>query len=306
MKNTCMPLFHFFVRSILLRPVLPAVLLTVILPLGYAIPTLAAEAIDFPAEPLISVWEHDDKVDIAPLVKEIGFNTVWTHDKPFDGKMRLEDTLMYRHMKTAGVKYIIAKIERGIWGWSFTQAMRHAAWIAGLSLTHKEIIGLYLNDFYEETEETTKGGHSAKEFRRIIALVKTINPRLAIWAPCYPPADLDKPYDFDIDAVIFSFYDVTQLPNYEQLLDRVLKKFPGKPILGSLYLESDEGRWLTEQEFKGIIDYFVAKINEGKLAGLRIFRVQNLIDRPDYVKWLKESLAKLKARQMPAESSLND
>ena len=60
-----------------------------------------------------------------------------------------------------------------------------------------------------------------------------------------------------------------------------MKKFPGKPILGSLYLESDEGRWLTEKEFKGIIDYFVDKINEGKLAGIRVFRVENLIDRPN-------------------------
>jgi hypothetical protein len=266
-----------------------AVLLTLV-----ALPALASGPIDFPKEPLISVWEHDDKVDIAPLVKEIGFNTVWTHDKPYDGKMKFEDTLMYRHMKTPGIKYVIAKIERGIWGWKFDEAMRHAAWIAELSLTHKEIIGLYLNDLYDEIAEIAKGGHSADEFRKIIAQAKSINPRLAIWAPCYPPENLEKPYDFDIDAIIFSFYDVTQLPNYEQLLDRVLNKFPSKPILGSLYLESDEGRWLSEQEFKGIIDYFVAKINEGKLAGLRVFRVQSLIDRPDYVKWLKESLSKLK------------
>jgi hypothetical protein len=287
-------------KSPLLLPVLsggaPAVLLALAFLSWCALPALASGAIDFPSEPLISVWEHDDKVDIAPIVKEIGFNTVWTHDEPYDGKMKLEDTLMYRHMTTPGIKYVIAKIERGIWGWTFDQAMRHAAWIAELSLSHKQIIGLYLNDFYEETEETAKGGHSAEEFRRIIAKAKSINPRLAIWAPCYPPADLDKPYDFDIDAIIFSFYDVTQLPNYEPLLGRAMKKFPGKPILGSLYLESDEGRWLTEQEFKGIIDYFVAKINEGKLAGLRVFRVQSLIDRPDYVTWLKESLARLKKR----------
>jgi hypothetical protein len=294
MKNKHKTLSLFSWRSGLARRVLPAALLATILPLGCALPARAAEAVDFPCEPLISVWEHDDKVDIAPTVKAVGFNTVWTHDEAYDGKMKLEDTLMYRHMKTPGIKYVIAKIERGIWGWSFDQAMRHAAWIAELSLTHKEIIGLYLNDFYEETEKTSEKGHSAEEFRQIIAKAKAINPRLAIWAPCYPPADLDKPYDFPIDAIIFSFYDVAQLPNFEPLLDRVMKKFPGQPILGSLYLESDEGRWLKEQEFKGIIDYFVAKINEGKLAGLRVFRVQNLIDRPDYVKWLKESLAKLK------------
>ena len=284
-------------RSIVPWRILPTALLAVFLSAMCVGPALAADPadIDFPTEPLISVWEHSDKVDIAPMVKEIGFNTVWTHDKPYDGKMKLEDTLMYRHMKTPGVKYIIAKIERGIWGWKFDEAMRHAAWIAELSLTHKEIIGLYLNDFYEETEKTAEGGHSAEEFRQIIAQAKAINPRLAIWAPCYPPDDLDKPYDFDIDAIIFSFYDTTQLQNHEQLLARVLEKFPGKPILGSLYLNAgSEHRWLTEQEFKGLMDFFVEKINEGKLAGLRVFRVESLIQKPEYVTWLKESLSKLK------------
>ena len=281
-------------RSIVLWHLLHTALLGAILSVMCVIPAFAPDLIDFPSEPLISVWEHDDKVDIAPIIKEIGFNTVWTHDKPYDGKMKLEDTLMYRHMKTPGVKYIIAKVERGIWGWKFDEAMRHAAWIAELSLTHKEIIGLYLNDFYEETEETAKGGHSAQEFRQIIAKAKAINPRLAIWAPCYPPQDLDKPYDFDIDAIIFSFYDTTQLQNHELLLNRALKKFQGKPILGSLYLDAgSEGRWLTEQEFKGLMDFFVEKVNEGKLAGIRVFRVESLIQRPEYVKWLEESLSKL-------------
>ena len=294
MRDERRPMLLLLERSSLARRVLPVALLATVLSLWSSLPALANGAIAFPNEPLTSLWEHDGQVNIAPLVTEIGFNTVWTHDEPFDGVMKLEDTLMYRHMKTPGVNYVIAKIERGIWGWEFAEAMRHAAWIAELSLTHKEIIGLYLNDLYEETQETAKGGHSAEEFRQIIAKAKAINPRLAIWAPCYPPGDLERPYDFDIDAIIFSFYDVTQLPHYEQLLDRVLKKFPSKPILGSLYLESDEGRWLTEQEFKGTIDYFVAQMNEGKLAGLRVFRAQSLIDRPDYVKWLKESLARLK------------
>jgi len=258
-------------------------------------PVMAAGPIDFPSEPLISVWEHSAKVDIAPLVKEIGFNTVWTHDRPYDGTMKLEDTLMYRHMKTPGVKYIIAKVERGIWGWKFEEAMRHSAWIAELSLTHKEIIGLYLNDFNQEMDETAKGGHSEQEFRQIIAKVKAINPRLAIWVPCYPPRELEKPYDFDIDAIIFSFYNTKQLQNREPQLERALKKFPGKPILGSLYLNAgSEGRWLTEQEFKGLMDFFVEKVNEGKLAGIRVFRVESLNQRPEYVKWLKESLSKLK------------
>jgi hypothetical protein len=75
----------------------------------------------------------------------------------------------------------------------------------------------------------------------------------------------------------------------------VLKKFSDKPILGLLCLDAgSERRWLTAQEFKGLLDFFVAKIKEGKLAGLRAFRVQSLIERPEYIKWLKESLAELK------------
>jgi hypothetical protein len=248
-----------------------------------------------PAEPLISVWEHASKIDIAPVVKDVGFNTVWTHDKPYDGVMKFEDTLMYRHMRAPGVKYVIAKIERGIWGWKFDQAIKHAEWIANLSLTHRNIIGLYLNDFYGEMEDVAKGGHTEQEFRQIIAKAKSINPRLPIWVPCYPPAELEKPYDFDIDAVIFSFYDTKVLQDHEKLLDQALKKFAGKPLMGSLYLNSgSEGRWLSEPEFKQLTEFFIDNVNRGKLCGIRIFRVASLQERPEYATWTKEALAKLK------------
>ena len=253
-----------------------------------------AESAKLPLEPLISVWEHSAKVDIAPTVKEVGFNTVWTHDKPFSGQ-RLEDTLMYTHMRTPGIKYVIAKIERGIWGWKFDQAMAHAEWIANLSLTQKEIIGLYLNDFIEEMEEVGKGGHSEQEFRQIIAKAKSINPRLPIWVPCYPPHELEKPYDFDIDAVIFSFYNTKVLQDHAKLLDQALKKFPGKPLMGSLYLNAgSERRWLSEEETRQLLDFFVQGINEGKLCGLRVFRVENLQQRPEYAAWTKQALTRLK------------
>jgi hypothetical protein len=250
-----------------------------------------------PGKPLISVWEHSAKVDIAPTVKECGFNTVWTHDKPYDGQMKLEDTLMYRHMKTPGVRYIIAKIERGIWGWKFDQAMSHAEWIAKLSLKHKQIVGLYMNDFYGEMEPANlaKGGHTEQEFRQIIAKAKSINPKLPIWAPCYPPKELDYEYNFDIDAIIFSFYNTKVLGDKDKLLDRALAKFPNKPLMGSIYLNSgSERRWLNEEEFKTMTNYFVDKINEGKLCGLRIFRVQSLLDKPEYATWTKECLRRLK------------
>lgn len=257
-------------------------------------PASAAESAALPSEPLISVWEHSAKVDIAPTVKEVGFNTVWTHDKPYSGE-KLEETLMYTHMRTPGIKYVIAKIERGIWGWKFDQAMAHAEWIANLSLTHKEIIGLYLNDFYGEMEEVEKGGHSEKEFRQIIAKAKSINSKLPIWVPCYPPHELEKPYEFDIDAIIFSFYNTKVLQDHAKLLDQALKKFQGKPLMGSLYLNAgSERRWLSEQEFKQLLDFFVHDINEGKLCGIRIFRVENLRQRPEYVTWTKEVLAKLR------------
>ncbi len=255
----------------------------------------AAPAATLPSEPLISVWEHAAKVEIDSIVKEVGFNTVWTHDKPYDGAMKLEDTLMYRHMNTPGVKYVIAKIERGIWGWKFDQSMRHAEWIANLSLTHKQIIGLYLNDFYGEMQEVEKGGHAEQEFRQIIAKAKSINPRLPIWVPCYPPRELEKAYDFDIDAIIFSFYNTKVLQDHAKLLDRALEKFQGKPLMGSLYLSAgSERRWLSEQEFKQLTAFFIQDINQGKLCGIRIFRVASLQERPDYVTWTKEALAKLK------------
>ncbi len=254
----------------------------------------ASDSATLPSEPLISVWEHSAKVDIAPTVKEVGFNTVWTHDKPYSGE-KLEDTLMYTHMRTPGIKYVIAKIERGIWGWKFDQAMAHAEWIANQSLTRKEIVGLYLNDFIEEMGKTDKGGHSAEEFRKIIAKAKSINPRLPIWAPCYPPRELEEPFDFDIDAIIFSFYNTKVLQDHAKLVDQALKKFPGKPHMGSVYLNAgSEGRWLNEQEYKQLLNFFVQDINEGKLCGLRIFRVENLQQRPEYATWAKEALANLK------------
>jgi len=247
-----------------------------------------------PSEPLISVWEHDEKVDIAPVVRQVGFNTVWTHDRPYDGVMKLENTLMYRHMNTPGIKHVIAKIERGIWGWTFDQAMRHAEWIATLSLKHRNIVGLYLNDFYGEMDDVAKGGHGAPEFRQIIAKAKSINPHLPIWVPCYPPDELKKAYDFDIDAIIFSFYDTKVLQDHERLLDQALQKFPGKPLMGSLYLDAgSEGRWLSAPEFRQLMDFFVDNVNRGRLCGIRIFRVASLQQRPEYVSWTKEALGKL-------------
>lgn len=258
-------------------------------------PAPAGTVAGIPSEPLISVWEHSPQVDIAATVKNVGFNTVWTHDKPYDGAYKFEDTLMYRHLQAPGVKYVIAKVERGIWRWTFDQAMRHTEWIAELSKTQKQIAGLYLNDFYDEMATVEKGGHTEQQFRQIIAKAKSINPRLPIWVPCYPPGELKKDYDFDIDAVIFSFYNTKVLGDHEKLLDQGLAKFKGKPLMGSVYLNAgSEGRWLTEEEYKQLLAFFVDDINQGKLCGLRIFRVQNLIDKPEYARWAAEAIARVK------------
>ena len=40
--------------------------------------------------------------------------------------------------------------------------------------------------------------------------------------------------------------------------------------------------------------FYFRGVNEGRLAGSRVFRVESLIQRPEYVTWLKESLSKLK------------
>jgi len=260
----------------------------------------AADSASLPGGPLITVWEHSAKVDVGPVVEAVGFNTVWTHDKPYSGE-KFEETLMYRHLNTPGVNYVIAKIERSIWGWTHEQSLRHAEWIARLSLTQKGIIGVYLNDFYGEMEarEKTpeKGGRTPGQWREIIAGLRAVNPRLAIWVPCYPPRELEYPFDFDFDAVIFNVYNTKQIPNAEKLLEAAEKKFAGKPIVTGLYLSAgSERRWLTEEEFKGLMDLFVRHINEGKTVGLRIFRAQNLEERREYAKWAQEALQKLKRR----------
>jgi hypothetical protein len=90
-------------------------------------------------------------------------------------KPRLEDSLMYRHMTTPGVKYVIAKIERSVWGWNHEQSLKHADWIAGvclipyaeelLSVAQRKfagktvIAGLYLNSG-TESRWLTEGGSS--------------------------------------------------------------------------------------------------------------------------------------------------
>lgn len=258
-----------------------------------------------PNEVLISAWEHSDKVDIAPTVKEVGFNTIWTHDKAYDGTYKLEDTLMYRHMNTPGVKYVIAKIERSIWGWNHEQSLAHADWIAKQSLSEKRIIGVYLNDFYGEMEAArrppakpdprSQGGRTDAQWREIISRIRAGNPNLPIWLPCYPRNELDYPFDYDFDGVVVSFYGERLLPYADEVLSIITKKFKGKTIVAGLYLNSGTvPGWQTEEEYKRTLATFVRLINENKIHGLRIFRVADLQQRPEYATWAKEAIEKIK------------
>jgi hypothetical protein len=243
-----------------------------------------------PPDPLISLWEHQASVDIGPVVEAVGFNTIWTHDPPYTGQ-KWEDTLMFRHLHVPGVKYVIAKVDRTIWGWTHEQSLKHAEWVAKLSLTHKQIIGLYLNDYYDEI---TDKGRTPDQWAEIIAKARSVNPKLALWVPLYPPGHLEKPYDFDHDAIIMNIYDVKQIPNAEKLLSETERRHPGKPIVTGLYVKSDENRWMKEEEFKQLLSIFVKHINDGKTVGLRIFRAATLRERPEYMTWAREVLKDLK------------
>jgi len=277
-----------------LRGILGPMALLVSLLAFIANPAYAAGKI--PPGPLICLWEHDAKIDIGPVVQAVGFNTVWTHDPPYHAE-KWEDTLMYRHLHTPGIKYIIAKIDRTIWGWTHEQSLKHAEWVANLSLQHKEIIGLYLNDFYDEISD---GGRTPAQWAEIIGKARSINSNLALWVPLYPHSNLDKPYDFDHDAIIFNVYDVGQIPETERLLTEAEKRHPGIPIVTGLYVKNDDkpARWLSETEFKQMLRIFVKHINEGKTVGLRIFRAADLKERPEFMIWAKEALKDLKGHSV--------
>lgn len=71
-----------------------------------------------------------------------------------------------------------------------------------------------------------------------------------------------------------------------------------KPVIAGLYLRAgpDEGRWLTESEFKETLGHYVDLVNAGELAGLRVFAANQFEERPDYVEWADEVLAGLRCR----------
>jgi len=268
-----------------------------------ASPAQASEASKAPAEapkplsmPLICLWQHEPEVDSAPVVKELGFNTVWTDDPQYDGQ-GWEETQMYRALQVPGIAYVIPKIDRVAWGWTHEGSLKTARWIAELSLKHKEIIGLYLNDFYDEIEE---GRRTMEQWREIVAAAKAINPDLGIWVPHYPHrGNEERSYDIDYEGVTFNVWDPRNIEQGERYLTQAEAQHKGKIVLGGLYLNSGSrrGHWLTEEEFKTLLRLYVEHINAGKLSGLRMYCACQLVERPEYVRWAKEIMKDLKRPQ---------
>ena len=246
-------------------------------------------------ECLISLWNHRRNVDPTNLVKELGFNLIWSHDQPYTGQP-WEETHMYSLLKTTGAKYVFAKIERAAWGWTHEQSLKHARWVAELSIDHTGILGLYLNDFYDEVED---GHRTEEQWREIIVAAREINPKLQIWVPHYPHRNQGRhTFDFDIDGVILNLWgnDPELMAGAKEHLAAGLEHHPDKPVIAGLYLRSgsDGGRWLTEDEFKTVLGHYVEMINAGKLAGLRVFSAGQFEERPEYLLWAKEILSGLK------------
>ena len=257
-----------------------------------------AHEVLLPKVPLISIWEHQGSVDLGPAAEKCGFNTAWSHEGPWRERP-FNQTMTWRHLNTPGIDHVIAMVSRQQWGWeSHEESMQHAARVAELSLRYPgKFAGIYLNDYYYETLESEGlPGRTPEQFAEITRLVRQINPRLPVWVPIYPYNELDKPFDFDFDAVICNIYWQPQVPFIEDHLNAVIEKFQGsKPVLASLYIArgtAGDG-WMGEEEFRRAMDLYVRYINEGKIIGLRIFRAAQLYERTEYMEWIKEALVNL-------------
>jgi transcription elongation factor GreA-like protein len=207
----------------------------------------AAGQEDYQKEKLISLWNHQRNLDLTDIIEDLGFNLVWTHDQPYSGQA-WEDTHMYQCLQVPGIDYVFAKIERAEWGWTHEQSIRHAQWVAIMSKMHPGIIGMYLNDFYDEIED---GNRTEEQWREIIAAAKDINPDLQLWVPHYPHRDQGRhAFDFDIDGVILNLWgnNPELMARAEEHLAAGLAHHPNRKVIAGLYIRAgmDGGR-LTER-----------------------------------------------------------
>ena len=244
---------------------------------------------------LISLWEHQSSIDLTQLTDDLGFNMIWSHDPAYTGQA-WEETHMYQCLQVPGVDYVLAKIERAAWGWTQEMSVRHARWIALLSQIHPGIIGMYLNDFYDEIEE---GHRTEEQWREIITAAKEINPDLLLFVPHYPHRGQERhKFDFDIDGVILNLWGNRPelIARAEEHLETGISMHPDRLIIAGLYCHAgmDGGRWLTEEEYKNTLGLYVDLINKGRIDGLRVFRAGQLLERPEYQEWTREVLSNLK------------
>lgn len=247
----------------------------------------------WPFPKMVSLWNHDVNLDITNTAKELGVNLVWTNDSPYI-EQAWEDTHMFKSLQVDGINYVFGKINRVAWGWTHEGSVKHAKWVAALSKTHPEIIGLYLNDFYDEIEE---GYRTEEQWREIIAAARSVNPKLHIWVPHYPHRNQGQhDFDFDIDGVVVNIWGnkPEQIENLEASITESLSHHPDKYVFAGMYLNSgNDERWLTEIEFKKVLGYYVDLMNEGKLVGMRLFSAGLFVERPEYISWAKSILARL-------------
>lgn len=241
---------------------------------------------------MISLWNHQRNLDPTDMIREIGFNHVWTHDNAYDGQA-WEDTHMYRTLQIPGVESVMAKIERAEWGWTHEMSLRHGRWVALISSMYPGVSGVYLNDFYDEIED---GFRTEEQWREIIDAIKSINPDLNIWVPHYPHRRQDRhAFDFDIDGVIVNLWGNRPelMARAKEYIEAALEQHQDKMVMAGLYLHSgmDGGRWLSEEEFKATLRIYRDLLNAGRLAGLRIFSAGQLRQRPEYIEWAKEILS---------------
>lgn len=255
---------------------------------------------DWPYDPLISLWNHDLDLDVSELVSELGVNCIWTSDDMVDENFPWESSHLYRSSEVPGVDYVMAKVNRVAWGWTHEGSLEHASWVCGMALEHDEIIGLYLNDFYDEIEE---GYRTEDQWREIIAEARTVNPDLPIWVPVYPHRQQQNhEYDFDFDGVIVNMFGnrPEQIESLEEHIYESLDKFPDKWAIAGVYLSSGpegEERWLTPDEYEYVLSFYVKLLEEGRIQGIRLFNANLFLERPEYVGITEEVLKTMEIQQ---------
>ena len=245
----------------------------------------------WPYKPLIGLWNHDLKLDVSDLVEQLGVNCIWTGDNMVTSDLKWESSHLYRSLSVEGVDYVIAKVNRVAWGWTHAGSLSHAAWACRMAKEHEGIVGLYLNDFYDEVEE---GYRTENQWREIIAKAREVNPDLPIWVPVYPHRQQqDHGYDFDFDGVIVNMFGnkPEQIASLEKHIYEGLEKFPDKWVVAGVYLESGatgQERWLSIEDFRKVMTFYVKLLNEGKIEGIRMFNANLFLQKPEYIKVARE------------------